>query len=538
MAIQLVSNQIIDSIVTTDKLGANVVTPAKVDLSQVFNFTALPTVNSDPSSANDLVRKNYVDNLISGLHWKDSCRVKSPSNIDISDAPATIDGITMASGDRVLLSAQTTSSEMGIYDYNGQGAAMTRSDDADVFQELNGIAVFIREGTSANEGYTQTSELTDFSGQVYALFTSTAGGRQAGTALSLSSNTLNVDFDNATIGVNGSDALEIKANGIGTALIQNSAVTNAKLQNDSVTISSGSGLQGGGAVALGGSATLSILANGSSLSVSGSGIKIADDGVQTQHIGDAQITSALIADGSVILDKLANLSSAQILLGNASNRPAAVSVSGDIAISNAGVTAIQALAVQTGMVADSAITNSKLASSALSVTAGNGLSGGGSISLGSSGALAVQADGSTISVSASGVKVADGQIGAAQITNGSVGSDELASNSVLAAKISTGAVTASKVADDSLGLVKLSMRPNTEAFNGTSATKYDLGQTVLAAFHKGVQVYRNGLRLEFVASSPSGPDQYTVANDGTGGVTAITLGAASSGSRFIVDYLH
>ena len=47
-------------------------------------------------------------------------------------------------------------------------------------------------------------------------------------------------------------------------------------------------------------------------------------------------------------------------MGNASNRPAAVSVSGDIAISNSGVTAIQALAVQTGMIADSAVTNDKI----------------------------------------------------------------------------------------------------------------------------------------------------------------------------------
>ena len=537
MAIQLVSNQIIDSIITTDKLGANVVSPAKADLSAVWAFTALPQTNADPTQANDLCRKSYVDGLIQGMHWKDSVRVKSNANIDISSAPATIDGITMSAGERVLLSNQDTGTEDGLWDYNGSGSAMSRTSDADTFQELNGAAVFVREGTSANEGYTQTAELTSFANQVYALFSATQGGRQAGAGLALASNTLSVNVDDASIEIN-SDNLRVKANGIGTNEIANNTVTNAKLQNSQVTISSGSGLQGGGGVTLGGSSTMSVKIDGSSLVASGTGIKIADDGVQSAHIADAAVVSAAIADGSVILSKLSNLSSAQILVGNASNRPASVSVSGDIAISNSGVTAIQALAVQTGMIADSAVTNGKLASSSLSVTAGNGLSGGGAISLGSSGALAVSADGSTISVSASGVKVADGSIGATQITNASITAAELASSCVETAKLNNLAVTGAKVADNALSLGKQSWRPNSEAFNATSATKYDLGQTVDASFHAGVQVYRNGLRMELVASSPSGPDQYTVANDGTGGVTAITFGASSSGSRIIVDYLH
>ena len=156
MTIQIQTNQVQDSIVTSDKLGANVVTPAKADLSTVWAFTALPTTNADPSGSNDLCRKSYVDGLIQGMHWKDSVRVKSNANIDVSSAPATIDGITMSAGQRALLSNQTSGAEEGLWEYNGSGSAMTRTSDADTFQELNGAAVFIREGTSANEGYTQT----------------------------------------------------------------------------------------------------------------------------------------------------------------------------------------------------------------------------------------------------------------------------------------------------------------------------------------------------------------------------------------------
>ena len=537
MAIQIKNDQVVDSIVSTVKIANSAVTAAKADLTAAWAWTGVaPESNVDPSGANSLCRKSYVDSLVNGVHWKESCRIRVASNVDISSPGSTLDGLAMSSGQRVLLVSQTTATECGIYDYNGAASAMTRASDADAYTELNGAAVFIREGTSADTGYTQTAELTSYAGQVWALFTATAGGRQAGTALSLSSNTLNVDFDNATIGVNGSDALVVKAAGIGTAELGNSVVTNAKLQNSALTVSSGNGLTGGGSISLGGSASLAIQLDGSSLAVGGSGLKIADDGVNSAQIADSACGTAAIADGAITLDKLQNLSAAQILLGNASNRPAAVSVSGDIAISNAGVTAIQTAAVQTGMIADSAVSNAKLASSALSVVAGNGLGNGGSVSLGASVSLSVLADGSTMAVSNSGIKVADAGIGATQIGNGVIVADKLASNSVETAKIAANAVTAAKVADDSLGLVKMSFRPGTESFTGNAATKYDLAQTILAAFHDGVQVYRNGLRCK-KSGSPSDSSEYSVANNGTGGVTAITFGGAPNGDIIICDYI-
>ena len=531
------NDQVVDSIVSTVKIANSAVTAAKADLTAAWAWTGVaPESNVDPSGANSLCRKSYVDSLVNGVHWKESCRIRVASNVDISGPGSTLDGLAMSSGQRVLLVSQTTATENGIYDYNGAASAMTRTSDADAYTELNGAAIFIREGTSADTGYTQTAELTSYAGQVWALFTATAGGRQAGTALSLSSNTLNVDFDNATIGVNGSDALVVKAAGIGTAELGNSVVTNAKLQNSALTVSSGNGLTGGGSISLGGSASLAIQLDGSSLAVGGSGLKIADDGVNSAQIADSACGTAAIADGAITLDKLQNLSAAQILLGNASNRPAAVSVSGDIGISNAGVTAIQTAAVQTGMIADSAVSNAKLASSALSVVAGNGLANGGSVSLGASVSLSVLADGSTMAVSNSGIKVADAGIGATQIGNGVIVADKLASNSVETAKIAANAVTAAKVSDDSLGLVYMIFRPGTESFTGNAATKYDLAQTILAAFHDGVQVYRNGLRCK-KSGSASDSSEYSVANNGTGGVTAITFGGAPNGDIIICDYI-
>jgi hypothetical protein len=51
-------------------------------------------------------------------------------NVNIASPGVTIDGVSPATGERVLLLAQTTTSQNGIYVYNGSAVAMTRSTDA------------------------------------------------------------------------------------------------------------------------------------------------------------------------------------------------------------------------------------------------------------------------------------------------------------------------------------------------------------------------------------------------------------------------
>ena len=187
-----------------------------------------------------------------------------------------------------------------------------------------------------------------------------------------------------------------------------------------------------------------------------------------------------------------------------------------------------------GSIANAKLANSTISGKALganldNLTDGNGIS---DFSYNGSGAatISLDLDGSTLSVSADGVKVANTGIGSAQ----------LADNAVSTAKIADGAVTAAKVPDDALGSAKLSISSEWVSLtpNG-SATAFDLGHTLSGDF-AFIVVVRNGLVLEQKSSSPSGQDEYTVSlNGGTGGVGQITFGSApASGQNLRVFYIQ
>lgn len=124
---------------------------ADFDFQSVSKVVNLPS----PSGTGDAVPKSYVDSLVEGLAWKDSCRVATQANLNLSSPGATIDGITMASGDRVLVRNQTTTADNGIYVWNGAAVAATRSLDCSTFAEMEQAVTTVEEGTSAGATYRQ-----------------------------------------------------------------------------------------------------------------------------------------------------------------------------------------------------------------------------------------------------------------------------------------------------------------------------------------------------------------------------------------------
>ena len=118
-------------------------------------------VQQDPVNDNDLVRKVYVDNIAAGLDTKASVKVATTGNITLS-APQTIDGVSVIAGDRVLVRAQTSAVNNGIYVV--AAGAWTRSTDFDgtPAQEVSGGAyTFVEQGTLyADTGWVVTSNGT------------------------------------------------------------------------------------------------------------------------------------------------------------------------------------------------------------------------------------------------------------------------------------------------------------------------------------------------------------------------------------------
>ena len=104
---------------------------------------------ADPSANTDAANKQYVDNVARGLMWKAPVRASATANVALAAPGATFDGVTLAANDRVLLKAQTTGSENGIWVWTGAAAALTRASDADNGSELApGTSVTVTEGTA------------------------------------------------------------------------------------------------------------------------------------------------------------------------------------------------------------------------------------------------------------------------------------------------------------------------------------------------------------------------------------------------------
>jgi hypothetical protein len=104
----------------------------------------------DPSSTSEAATKNYVDNLVAGLRTRAVARVASTTNVAISSGLEngdTLDGVTLVTGNRVLLKDQSTASQNGLYTVVASGAA-SRDTEYDTISELAGQLILVSEGST------------------------------------------------------------------------------------------------------------------------------------------------------------------------------------------------------------------------------------------------------------------------------------------------------------------------------------------------------------------------------------------------------
>jgi len=148
----------------------------------------------DPTAAQDAATKNYVDSVAQGLDVKGSVRAATTTAGTLATSFANgqvIDGVTLVTGDRILIKNQATQSENGIYTVNASGAP-TRSTDMDAGTEVPGAFTFVEEGsTLADTGWVCTTNAPVTLGTTAIVFAqfSGAGTYAAGNGLTLSGNT-------------------------------------------------------------------------------------------------------------------------------------------------------------------------------------------------------------------------------------------------------------------------------------------------------------------------------------------------------------
>jgi len=224
------------------------------DWTGIHNFNNYAYINVTPTDNYHIVNKQYVDAVATGLDWKDSVKVATDAALPTytyangtagvgatitgssNGALPSIDGVALTTGDRILVKDESGAGAAvhGIYEVTqlGDGSTpyiLTRTPDAngevtDGNSNLtSGMATFVEEGTTNGDTawVLTTNDPINVGSTLltYVQFTGT-GLINAGDALRKDGNSLHVNDDDVTIGINGSNELYVKDNAIGPDQIQ------------------------------------------------------------------------------------------------------------------------------------------------------------------------------------------------------------------------------------------------------------------------------------------------------------------------------
>lgn len=144
------------------------------DLQLYYKFSL---VNNSSADWRQTTSKEYVDAIASGLSWRAPVLVHDntvyadiAAVVTAANVGDTIDGVTISSGDRVLLSSLTTGND-NVYIVGGSSGAWTFTADTNL--ETDGDAVLVQQGTFAEEQWT-------YDGAAWVQFGSAAGTLELG----------------------------------------------------------------------------------------------------------------------------------------------------------------------------------------------------------------------------------------------------------------------------------------------------------------------------------------------------------------------
>lgn len=246
-----------DIAITLDTVNSNVGTYTKVtingkglatagsqaslsDLSSPtsdFSFNSHKLTNlTDPTNPQDAATKQYVDSVAQGLDPKASCLVATTGNLASLSGLLTIDGVTVAAGDRVLVKNQSAPADNGIY--VASASAWSRSTDMDTWAEVPNAFTFVESGsTQADSGWVCTANQGGTIGVTAITFVqfSGAGTYDAGTGLTLTGSTFSITNTGVTAASYGSASKTLTATVNAQGQLTALADTNIAISNTQVS---------------------------------------------------------------------------------------------------------------------------------------------------------------------------------------------------------------------------------------------------------------------------------------------------------------
>lgn len=411
---QLKTKYIENLAITTAKIAAANVTGAKIETDVALAGNPTTTTQTAGNNTTRLATTEFVTTAVNagsaGLSWKNPVRQASAgsvadlSSITVANFDGQAQGITLVEGDRVLV--KDTASIDGIegLDAKRNGiyivgtvttgtAPLTRTTDANTALELESAAIFVAEGASADQAYTQTADTITLETTALSFVQFTGLGQiTAGTGLTKTANTLDV-IGGDGITANANDlAVDLKTSGglkIDTAQIavEPADFAGTGLEDDGAdnlriaAAAAGDGLQGGAgsALALDLKTSAGLKIDTAQLSIEPAdfaGTGLEDDGADNLRLatqgngiaGGAGSTLSVLAD--ITETSTANVSAIRVASTGVSVATDDSTLEGSLqGVAGAEVLRVKALGIGTTQIAADAVDKTKIAAD----VAGNGL---------------------------------------------------------------------------------------------------------------------------------------------------------------------
>ena len=295
----------------------------KLDASDILQFLSHPRISTAASNNDDVLTVKDLNQELEGLKPKQACRVASTANLTLSGTQ-TIDGVSVIAGDRVLVKDQSSASANGIYVVDASTwSRATDMDSVTPVNEVNGAYTFVQEGTdNAGKGFVQQGTVTTLdTDAINFVFFNSLADLSGSNAIDITANVVSLTLDGSTLTQSGSgvkvadgqiDELQLSSNvdsesfvvatpftpGAGT-VTAGDTLHAAMQKMDANTSAKQDPISGSNAVDVTAD-VVSVTIDGSTLSQSASGIKIADGQVdELQLSSNVDAESLVIASGYV-----------------------------------------------------------------------------------------------------------------------------------------------------------------------------------------------------------------------------------------------